>query len=658
MKYTRQSKWFIPCLLAAAVLAGPAIMSRADATDAAAGRLLREEGFALAREGKFEQALAKLTAADKQLEDQTVTDAIKLLQIYLQGRKAHDQQRLAEYHEAVQRVWRSILAMDEFPALAEAGIEEKLRTKVMEGIGDAQGNAGTAVQLERTETSDVPQLKKETDKALADAESALDESLKLLEQREGGYSETFRKMAEQYRKQLQGYRKAWQGIEAEDRKAVKAAADALRPIETELVEALGDLESMISTDAWRVMLGQARLARDLAPKDMDITVQDWFKTVTQRSLEVASEAKDDARWYDVLAAYAGLKELDPDNAEFEELESMARAHARVVRIYGRGDEESAEKVEERWKDYTEGIDARMVEDTIDSAARVYVTGIDFKELLNGSLDAVKILAETPQVWKTFDGLAEKDSREQFLARIERIREHYGKQDDVSYLHLQLAMNAVLQASDRSVKLPTSVLAREFTDGLLDKLDRFSSMIWPSEYTDFRKSTLGRFGGVGIQISKEAGQALRVVTPLYGSPAFEAGIKAGDYIIEVEGTSTKDHDLDKLVNMISGPVGTKVSLTIQRPGVIKPFEVKVERDEIRIKTVKGWRRTNARGDWEYRIDPADKIGYIRVTQFTGETHDDLVKVIQQLRRQGIESVILDLRFNPGGLLSQAQQVSNE
>jgi carboxyl-terminal processing protease len=220
------------------------------------------------------------------------------------------------------------------------------------------------------------------------------------------------------------------------------------------------------------------------------------------------------------------------------------------------------------------------------------------------------------------------------------------------------MNAVLQASDRSVKLPTAVLAREYCDGMLDKLDRFSSMIWPSEYTDFRKSTLGRFGGVGIQISKEPGEPLRVVTPLYGSPAFEAGIKAGDLIVAVEGKETNDHDLDKLVNMISGPVGTKVTLRIRRPGVIKPFDVKVERAEIRIKTVKGWRRTNARGDWEYRIDPADRIGYIRLTQFTDKTHEDMVQALRKLRSRGIDSVILDLRFNPGGLLVSAQQVSNE
>ncbi len=642
-------------LVVAATWAGLSSPASGQAADA---RLLREEGFALARDGKFARALETLEKADARLDDQTVSDAVVLLKSYLADRKAHERQRLEEYYQAVQRVWRSMMALDAFPTLAGAGLEEKLRDKVMEGVGDAQGNAGTAVSLQRAELSSLEALQSDTRKALTDAEKALDEALSLLEGRKSEYAATFRKLAAAYRENLQAYRKAWADVQAGSRAELESQSKRLTPLEQSLVESLGDLEAMISKDTWRVMLGQARLARELAPETVQVEQQEWFTKTVAKTKAFAAEARADARWYDVLAAWSGLKELDPDNETYKDLEHLARAHARVVRIYGREEEESAFEVEQRWKEYTEGIDARMVEDTIDSVARVYVTSIDFREMLGGALDAVQILAETPQVWKTFPDLADRSKRDAFLERVDKIREHYGKRDDVSYLHLQLAMNAVLQASDRSVKLPTAVLAREYCDGMLDKLDRFSSMIWPSEYTDFRKSTLGRFGGVGIQISKEPGEPLRVVTPLYGSPAFEAGIKAGDLIVAVEGKETNEHDLDKLVNMISGPVGTKVTLRIRRPGVIKPFDVKVERAEIRIKTVKGWRRTNARGDWEYRIDPADKIGYIRLTQFTDKTHEDMVQALRKLRSRGIDSVILDLRFNPGGLLVSAQEVSNE
>jgi carboxyl-terminal processing protease len=299
----------------------------------------------------------------------------------------------------------------------------------------------------------------------------------------------------------------------------------------------------------------------------------------------------------------------------------------------------------------------MVEEVIAKLERAYVTRVDYRDVTKGGLEAIKVLAETPQVAGTFPGLKDDAKRGKFLDFIEREMRSVDKKDRVDYLDLHLALNSILSASERTVRIPTEVLSVEFTDGFLNELDKFSSMIWPNDVADFVKSTMGRFFGIGVQISKEPGEPLKVVTPLLNTPAFRAGIKAGDLIEAVNGDDTEDESVDKLVQRIMGPKGTKVTLTIKRPGVIKPFDVDIMRGEIHIVTVKGWQRSSS-GEWEYLIDPDSKIGYLRVTQFTGDTVTDVDAALKELKQKGVRSLVLDLRFNPGGLLRAAKNVADQ
>jgi carboxyl-terminal processing protease len=163
--------------------------------------------------------------------------------------------------------------------------------------------------------------------------------------------------------------------------------------------------------------------------------------------------------------------------------------------------------------------------------------------------------------------------------------------------------------------------------------------------------------VGIQINKAPGEPLKVVTPLVGSPAYKAGIKSNDEIIAVDGVDTVPLTVNKLVRMITGKEGTAVTLTIKRVGLPKPREFKIVREEIHIRTVKGWRRRE-NGEWDYMIDPKHKIGYVRLTQFTRQTASNVAAALKDLREDGVKSVVLDLRFNPGGLLRSARDVTGE
>jgi carboxyl-terminal processing protease len=181
-------------------------------------------------------------------------------------------------------------------------------------------------------------------------------------------------------------------------------------------------------------------------------------------------------------------------------------------------------------------------------------------------------------------------------------------------------------------------------GMLSTLDPHSSYMTPDMYKEIQVETKGEFGGVGIQIGVKENR-LAVIAPIEGTPAHKAGIQAGDFITKVNDETTKDLTLMDAVHKMRGPKGTKVSLTIQRDGTPEPLVFTLVRDIIKIESVKS--------------KVLDKsIAYIRLTQFQESTAKDLSKAIKSLREQKLQGTILDLRNNPGGLLTSAVDVSEQ
>ena len=378
---------------------------------------------------------------------------------------------------------------------------------------------------------------------------------------------------------------------------------------------------------------------------------------------------DSDKWYDALTAFAGLEDLEHDNKTYQEKSKEVRSHVRVLRLYGGNGTETAasnpatqpeakdDDEDLNWKDLTKDIDLEMIRKAITKINSDYVTTPDFRKMTLGALRSVKVLAETPQSSHSFPKLANEDLRRKFVADIDRLIQNVKEKDNVDYLDLHLNLNNVVRASGRTVEIPTAPLAMEFADGFMSELDPFSNIIWPYDLNDFKKSTQGTFFGVGIQITKDEGEPLKVVTPLKDSPAYKAGIKTGDLILTVDGKSTREISLDKLIQMIMGKEGTKVTFEVERRGVVEPLKVDVERREISVQTVKGW-KIKADGDYDYMLDPQGKIAYVRVTQFAQNTYADLLAVLKDLKAKGVTSLIVDLRFNPGGYLVSAGKVVDE
>lgn len=180
-------------------------------------------------------------------------------------------------------------------------------------------------------------------------------------------------------------------------------------------------------------------------------------------------------------------------------------------------------------------------------------------------------------------------------------------------------------------------------GMLSTLDPHSAYMTPDMFKEMQVETKGEFGGVGIQIGVKENR-LAVIAPIEGTPAYRAGVKSGDFIIKVNDETTKDLTLMDAVQKMRGPKGSKVNLTIQREGTPEPLQFTLIRDTIKIESVKS--------------KVLDNIGYVRLTQFQESTGRDLSKVLKQFKDQKLQSTILDLRNNPGGLLTASVEVSEQ
>jgi carboxyl-terminal processing protease len=217
--------------------------------------------------------------------------------------------------------------------------------------------------------------------------------------------------------------------------------------------------------------------------------------------------------------------------------------------------------------------------------------------------------------------------------------------DAAYENLQTFTNILAIVQKNYVEdVTTEQLVEGAINGMLTSLDPHSAYLTPDLYKELQVDTKGSFGGLGIEITVRNG-VLTVVSPIEDTPAYRAGVKAGDQVIKIDGEFTKDMTLVEAVKKMRGPKGSKVVLSIKREGVNQIFDVSLVREVIKIQSVKS-----------KMLDKG--YGYIRLTQFQERSANDVERMLEQWSREGaIEGIVLDLRNDPGGLLTQAVKVSD-
>jgi carboxyl-terminal processing protease len=220
-------------------------------------------------------------------------------------------------------------------------------------------------------------------------------------------------------------------------------------------------------------------------------------------------------------------------------------------------------------------------------------------------------------------------------------------NDTSYRQLDLFGDAFEKVRMNYVRpVQDGELIDAAIEGMVSNLDPHSSYMDAKSYADMQIQTKGEFGGVGIEVTMEDG-LIKVISPIDNTPAAKAGLKPGDFIAAIDGTSIQGMALNDAIDKMRGPEGSKVTLTVLRTGDKKPFDVTLTRAIVQVDNVR-WHRE---GD----------VGYIRLPGFNEQTADGLERAVRELRKQigpGVRGYVIDLRNNPGGLLDQAVQVSDD
>jgi carboxyl-terminal processing protease len=324
-----------------------------------------------------------------------------------------------------------------------------------------------------------------------------------------------------------------------------------------------------------------------------------------------------------------------------------------------------EQASDNWIERIEDIDKHIVIRALHAAVNEHISGIQWADLIDGGLQAVRKLGEVPVIEETFDKASDPDLQEVWVNAVDEELESYtqylehisGKRALTQLLKRLLAVNT------KAMHLPDGMILREFGDGAMSKLDKYSAIIWPDESRRFQQQTEGRFVGVGIVIRENTKGEIMVVNPIEGAPAYYGGVQPEDIIIGVNGKTASGWSLNDAVDRITGPRGTAVTMTIKRASEDEPFDITLTRDAIKLHSVQGWWKKGIHEDglpdWDWYVDRDNKIGYLKLTSFSEESYSDMLSAIRDMEEEEghPNGLILDLRYNPGGLLPAARQISN-
>jgi carboxyl-terminal processing protease len=400
----------------------------------------------------------------------------------------------------------------------------------------------------------------------------------------------------------------------------------------------------------------------------------FVKEVLQEAIDHATEFEVEGKWLEAYTnCYGWLVVIDPNNQGYSDYAQQLLDKATIAVTL---EDSPCETTEERFQ----GVRKEIFLRAIAFLDLHYVKIIDYSQVAATAIERCKLLTEAIGTSSRFSENSQDDSQdgpdakkytwkpqklEEWSSSMASLLEHVSSAssesiefDKSSFIDV---FEKVLRLNESTVDLPQTILIAQFVEAAFSALDPYTVVVWPRQVQDFEQMMTNEFTGIGIEISKQKG-VLTVSSLLLDTPAFNSTLDAGDVIEAVDGLLTKDMSLFCAAKKIKGPAGTKVKLTVRRSNEDKAvedevFDVTITRGKIVVPTVRGWQRTN-KGKWLYMIDQKSKIGYVRITSFSSETAPGLEKVLCKLEDEGLRGLIMDLRFNTGGLLDSAVAVADK
>jgi carboxyl-terminal processing protease len=474
------------------------------------------------------------------------------------------------------------------------------------------------------------------------------------------------------------------------RASVKALQDNLAARETQRAEQIAqartemnkDLEGEVTDLKLSKALGHVMELWLLSTDKPGVIADPAVKALIDRSATAAKAAEARGDWMMASELFFRLDQLLEEPATFKKDSTRTNTRLSLLRLYVpqrlwelRNQRQLADGEEslppynplgDDYKTKLAPVNSDMVLRSLLRAGTENVERVPLQKILIGGLEHLQTFVSTSDLQGAFPGLKEENGRQQMLKFLDQeiatLRAGPIKPDAgaVDSLVRRLTVGARV-----TLDLPENAVIHEFGNGSMSALDEYSVIIWPDEKARFDKMTQGKFVGIGVSIEYDELQNIKIVTPLEGTPAQRAGIRAGDVIKKIDGRAIFGATLDQAVDIITGPANTKVVVTVERV-ITKPdgstdkvlVDFPLVRAIIETPSVRGWKRSGTREDaWDWFIDKESKIGYVRITGFNDGTSDELDRAVLQMKETGLKGLIFDLRFNPGGLLNQAVEVVN-
>jgi carboxyl-terminal processing protease len=379
---------------------------------------------------------------------------------------------------------------------------------------------------------------------------------------------------------------------------------------------------------------------------------DFVKEIIAKSLKQCDCFETKNQWLESLTnCYARLASLDPNNKTYEDhIEALTGKELVKISLQ--------DSPCESWSSHYQNVRKEMFIKAVKGLEFNYVSIINYGDMAEKAITRCRLLGE---VVFSVDSL-----RRQFLKDTDANAYNAWNSGldslstDVRNSPLGIdgdkfaaIFEKAIALNDATIRLPQEVLIVQFAEASLGALDPHTNLIWPQQLEEFKKNLTNEFTGIGIEISKAEGP-LKVASLLPDAPAYTSGLDAGDTIEAIDGVSAKDMPIGCAVRKITGPAGTAVTLTILHSGETKSVNITLKRAKIVVPTIRGWQRVGD-GQWRYMLDERNRIGYIRISQFSEKTDDDLESALKQLESQGLKGLIIDLRFDTGGYLETAINV---
>nr|MCU0708917.1 S41 family peptidase [Pirellula sp.] len=352
-------------------------------------------------------------------------------------------------------------------------------------------------------------------------------------------------------------------------------------------------------------------------------------------LQVGRQLESEHRWHEAIQYYEKAIKRDAGNRQISERLQVARVHFDVVRRYSD-------------RSFIDTVKRSNPADALDVYGEVlakleayYVEPIDYAKLALFGTACLEVALTEPDFVNAYLPNARRENLEAFRQKIHQsvIGRRIASSNDLR----SVASNIAAQAQSQ-IGLPPSATLYEFVAGAVCMLDPYSAFLTPGEYREIMSQIEGNLIGLGVELWAE-GSELRIVDVFKGSPAYDAGLQAGHYILEVDGNSVLQVGAKKAADMLRGPEGSRVQLVISNGGD-QSVALEIVRKRVEIPSV---------SIAEMR---EDGVGYVRITNFQKTTVNEVSRAMFQLSREGMKSLVIDLRRNPGGLLESAVELADE